>query len=111
MLVQNQESYLKVSYYVIRACACEKKVETVSYFLWRANALIKNVPISNQENVNKNKKMLLPEINPRAHENSFNGNPALYSMRFYSWCSIPASLSQVNSGSQFVLPLCGLVQN
>ena len=54
-----------------------KKSRNSLYFLWRANALIKNGPISNQENANKNKKILAPKINASARENSFNGNPAL----------------------------------
>ena len=71
MFVQNREPYLKVRYYVIRAIAREKN-KTVSTFLWRANALIKNGPISNKEN----EKILVLKINARARENRFNGNPA-----------------------------------
>ena len=71
MLVQNREPYLKVRYYVIRA----KKQKLFLLFM-ACECSDKNGPISNQENVNKNKKILAIKINARARENSFNGNPA-----------------------------------
>ena len=54
--------------------AREKKVETVSTFY---SAQL-SARISNQENVNKNKKISAPKIIAPSRENNLNGNPAFY---------------------------------